>query len=234
MFNIVVIGTGGTGSCFLQKLARYCSVSAEKINVFVVDGDIVEEKNLVRQQFCECNVGQSKAAALVELAADNYGLEWTAVSEYLLHAEQLDDIFVNDVGNVKILVGCVDNHAARRIMEEWFSHQRNAIYIDSANDEFDGEVVVSVRADGLEISPMRSFFFSDVLTDDAPSVVELSCEQRNISSPQHQATNEMAGNIIFMIICEIIKRQIPTGMVVFNAENFSMRRLPFTKGKLVV
>lgn len=234
MFEVVVVGTGGTGSCFLQKLARYCSVSAEKMDVVVVDGDVVEEKNLKRQQFCECNVGQPKAAALVGLAADSYGLEWTAVPTYLLSAKQLEMIFNEKNGCVKVLVGCVDNHAARKVMEEWFSEQRNVIYIDSANDEFDGEVVVSVRADGMEVSPKRSFFFPDVLTDDAPSVVELSCEQRNLSSPQHQATNEMAGNIIFMVLCEIVKRSIPTGMIVFNAKEFSMRRLPFSDGKLVV
>lgn len=232
MFNVVVIGTGGTGSCFLQKLARFCSVSDEDIGVTVVDGDVVEKKNLRRQQFNDCNVGQYKAEALVDLAMDTYCLSWTAISEYLVKTDQLDQIF--NKSGVDVLVGCVDNHAARKIMEEWFETTGNGIYIDSANDEYDGEVVVSVRAGGCEISPKRSFYFPDVLTDDSPSVVEMSCEQRNISSPQHQATNELAGNIIFTILCEIFKHDIPTGMIVFNAKDFTMRRLAFSDGKLVV
>lgn len=233
MFNVVVVGTGGTGSCFLQKLARFCSVSDECIDVTVVDGDVVEQKNLIRQQFNDCNIGQYKAEALVGLAMDTYCLSWTAIPAYLVEVEQLKRIFCNKSG-VNVLVGCVDNHAARKVMEEWFDLEENVIYIDSANDEFDGEIVVSVKAGGCEISPRRSFYFPDVLTDNSPSVVEMSCEARNLSSPQHQATNELAGNIIFIVLCEILKREIPTGMIVFNAKDFTMRRLAFSDGKLVV
>lgn len=236
-YTILVVGAGGTGSCFLQKFARFqAALNYMNINVVVIDGDRVERKNLKRQNFFDDSIGKYKSENLVELAADSYGLEWGAINSYVLEINNIVDAFrsieIETCMNVKILIGCVDNHAARRVMESWFEQEKDCIYIDSANDEFDGEIIVSAKARGSIISPLRSFYFPDVLTDDSPSVVEESCEVRNQSSPQHQATNDLAGNIILSLISQILERNIPTGMIVFDSRKFSLRRFPFEEGGL--
>lgn len=240
-YSIVVVGCGGTGSAFLQKLARFQAASKEKVAVMLIDGDRVEKKNLKRQNFFNESIGRYKAEQLVELAADSYGVEWYCMNEYLLEESLLDKAFDalhknTSYGNgmqVDMLVGCVDNHIARQRMEEWFDKRKNCFYIDSANDEFDGEVVVSVKVEGVEISPRRSFYFPNVLTDDSPSVVEQSCEERNLSSPQHQCTNDLAGNVILSVVSQIFERSVPTGIVFFDAKEFVLKRMPFEDGKLV-
>ena len=231
-FNVIVVGCGGTGSAFLQKLARYQAASDANIIVTIIDGEKVERKNLKRQMFFEDSIGEFKAKELANLAADCYGEEWNYVPEYLLDTKLINKINSASTSyqRVDILVGCVDNHAARRVMESWFDSQNNCIYIDSANDEYDGEVVVAVKAGGMEISPRRSHYFKDVLTDDSPSVVEESCEVRNQSSPQHQCTNDLAANIVMSVVSQIFENKVCTGLILFNVKDLMIRRFPFESG----
>lgn len=236
LWNIVVVGCGGTGSAFLQKLARFQYSSDENIKVVIIDGDVVERKNLKRQNFFESNVNCSKAESIVQLAANSYGLEWNCINEYLIDKDQLDKAFnVNaNTSSVNVLVGCVDNHRARQVMEQWFSSINNGFYIDSANDEYDGEVVIGVKADKFEVSPSRAYYYPDVLTDDSPSVVELSCEARNLSSPQHQLVNDLAGNILMNVMCKIFKKEVPTGQIIFDCKDNTMKQLSYINGELKV
>ncbi len=234
IWNIVVVGSGGTGSAMLQKLARYQRNCIEDIRVCLIDGDEVEKKNLKRQNFFDDNIGQNKAEALAELASSSYGVVWDAYNQYITKVEQLNGVFERYANNssINILIGCVDNHRARQVMEGWFDLQENCIYIDSANDEHDGEIVIAIKTDGVEVSPRRSHYFPDVLTDDSPSVVEMSCEQRNISSPQHQLVNDLAGNIIMSIICNVFSRKIPTGMIIFDVFDYRIRHMSYVNGVL--
>jgi molybdopterin/thiamine biosynthesis adenylyltransferase len=238
IWKFVVVGCGGTGSAFLQKLARFQYSSNENIRVLIVDGDIVEKKNLKRQNFFECNINRSKAESLLLLASSSYGIEWSCVNEYLTDAAQIDDYFEslggNNVASVNILVGCVDNHRARQVMEQWFDKSNSCFYLDSANDEFDGEIVISIKSDHKEISPRRSYYYPEVLTDKSPSVTELSCEQRNISSPQHQLVNDLAGNILMSVVCRILRRDVPTGQILFDCNEYKVKHLSFIDGKVVI
>lgn len=238
IWKFVVVGCGGTGSAFLQKMARFQYSSDEDIRVLIVDGDIVERKNLKRQNFFENNINCSKAESLLLLASGSYGIEWSCVNEYLTDSTQIDEFFnsleSNNAVSVNILVGCVDNHRARQVMEEWFDRNNDCFYLDSANDEFDGEVVISIKSGHKEISPKRSYYYPDVLTDDSPSVTELSCEQRNTSSPQHQLVNDLAGNILMSVVCRILKKDVPTGQILFDCKEYKVKHLSFIDGKVVI
>ena len=67
LYNIYIIGAGGTGGYLAQDLARYIAVrTEEKYNFTIVDGDVVEEKNLIRQNFIENDIGKNKAKVLAE------------------------------------------------------------------------------------------------------------------------------------------------------------------------
>lgn len=73
--EIVVVGCGGTGSWLLPKLVKTIndgirkSIIRKDVKLILIDGDIVEEKNLVRQNFIEQDIGQNKA----EVMAFRYG-----------------------------------------------------------------------------------------------------------------------------------------------------------------
>lgn len=55
--DIVIVGCGGTGSHYIKELGRYLygnkCMKDNGIRIVLVDGDLVEEKNLVRQAFLQ-------------------------------------------------------------------------------------------------------------------------------------------------------------------------------------
>ena len=55
--KIVVIGAGGTGGYVIPHLYRLGYATNRDIRIVVCDGDVVERKNLVRQNFVEQDIG---------------------------------------------------------------------------------------------------------------------------------------------------------------------------------
>lgn len=96
MKHIYVIGAGGVGSWLTPAIC----LLAGKENVTVIDGDVLEKKNLNRQLFTEAEIGKTKAEAL----AKKYGCGH--LQTFYSHGQfSMDD-------NDWLLVG-VDNNPAR-------------------------------------------------------------------------------------------------------------------------
>lgn len=96
MKHIYILGAGGVGSFLTPAICMLVG----KENVTIVDGDLLEPKNLNRQLFSENDVGKSKAEAL----AEKYGCQ--GISSFYSHgAFSVDD-------NDWFLVG-VDNNPGR-------------------------------------------------------------------------------------------------------------------------
>ena len=184
----------------------------------MIDGDRVEEKNCIRQPFSSHDLMQYKADVLrAQLIRDYPELEHQIFSYpvYIDTVEQLDDC-VNffQVQNL-ILVGCVDNHRARQVMHQYYDRKETILYLDSANEFSVGEVVVSIKLKGVECSPLRSYYYPDVLTDQSPSASELSCGVVNQSSPQHQVTNVMAAHILITLLEDVVNKGVLHGGIVY-------------------
>ena len=64
--KIVVIGAGGTGGYVIPHLYRIAYASGRPCRIIIADGDIVEQKNLIRQNFAECDIGENKAQVMAE------------------------------------------------------------------------------------------------------------------------------------------------------------------------
>jgi len=176
--NILVVGCGGTGGHLIPNLARLIHVLNRSVSrrntwqekkLFLADGDIVEEKNLVRQHFISADVGRNKAEVLGERYAAAFGLEIGVIPRYLENLEDfsfLDQHKVNGDG-ADLVIGCVDNNASRKVLHEWFLSSLNSYYtrtrfwIDSGNEEKSGQVVCGHRpgeyryAYRLKFNPFR-------------------------------------------------------------------------------
>ena len=235
LVNIVVVGCGGTGGKVITELGRFLasfSASNVKCRLSLIDGDRVEAKNISRQPFSEMDIGVEKCLALQETLRECFSLETNAYPVYLDTAEQLDEIirtnesallkgydyYTYDVKKVTVIVGAVDNHRARQVLEEVYQNSPNCYYIDSAN-EFDvGEVAYGLRLLGNELSYSRAFYYPEVLTDKGKRASELSCAAVNVSSPQHIVTNMLAANIVLSALIQFIQSGKPrTGITYFNA-----------------
>ena len=80
--HIVMIGCGGTGGHIAPYLYRLLYSVFRPSTVILCDGDIVEKKNLVRQNFVACDLGRNKAEVLAERYSAAFGMECSYVPDY--------------------------------------------------------------------------------------------------------------------------------------------------------
>lgn len=219
-FIVMCVGVGGTGGNFIKEFTRYATYFHKEdvsIKIVLIDGDKVEKKNEERQPFIDDDIEQFKSVVLASALKDNFGYEEiTAYPMYIDEVSDLDKIyssmcrFLNyrteyERGmTIPILIGAVDNHRARQVMEEWFGKKDNIFYFDSANEYAVGELVLSARVNGELVAPPRSYYYPDVLTDASPSAKELSCGVVNVSSPQHLATNLFASVLLMSAVSNLL------------------------------
>ena len=123
--QIFLIGCGGTGSRLVPLLVQFiASITKNKSprgwldnpTIFIVDDDVVETKNLARQNFIAADVGKSKAAVLANRYGKAYGVNVVPV---IKRVEGSFSAFVKDVPgnpsfvNSMVIFG-VDTMKARR------------------------------------------------------------------------------------------------------------------------
>lgn len=140
--RIIQVGCGGTGSYIVPAICQYISTSIHKdtAEIILVDGDIVEQKNLVRQRFIAQDLGRNKAEVLAERYSSAFGVNIKSLAEYLdpeKHASVLSD----NNGAPTIVIGAVDNHNARLKIASIVSNlYGRAISIDTGNGMWNGQV----------------------------------------------------------------------------------------------
>lgn len=145
-YHIVLIGTGGTGGYVLRSLVRmiytYRSVTGDRYHLTICDGDTVEEKNLLRQDFIEADLYKKKVDVLAERFGYAYGLSITKRDQYVESLKDMDSLcgtlpmefWGNEYRPVwTILVACVDNNASRQLFHQYFHQVDNLVYIDAGN-----------------------------------------------------------------------------------------------------
>lgn len=228
-YKICVIGAGGTGGYFLKEFSRFISGRNLPISqLLIIDGDVVEEHNLTRQCFIRDDIGARKAAVLAEVLNDNFSLNWESYPSYLTSKEQLLQYFgCLPESTIPVILGCVDNHGCRLILEDVFRSLENCIYFDSGNEIESGEVVFSYKLKGTQLSPLRSEIFPDLLNGDTRNVTELSCEELNTILPQHIATNMLAGNILLSAAAGLLEKgTLKRGMSCFNSMEMTVEFIP--------
>ena len=81
--KIVLVGTGGTGGYIVPQLYRLLYALDRPIRVILCDGDLVEEKNLGRQNFIEADLGKNKAMVLAERYSNAFGIETSYIPQYV-------------------------------------------------------------------------------------------------------------------------------------------------------
>ena len=256
--KIVMLGAGGTGGHIAPHLYRLLYALDRPVRFIIVDGDIVEEKNLVRQNFTHADLGENKARVLAERYSSVFGLETEYIPSFIEDRDTLLGLvtpmvwkknayyvssseFVNGtlqtspnsmITELVILIGAVDNNRSRALCHSVFGEiKTNLVYIDSGNGEYTGQVVCGVRKSGRTIYKPVGGIYPDVLekTDKFPT--ELSCAEASVSAPQSMVANIMAASAVVNFVYNILALgTINVRYVNFSTNTINLKPAP-TKAK---
>ena len=236
------VGCGGTGSWLaphLVRLARFLRETRQmKAHLTFIDPDVVEMKNVFRQNFGEAEVGGYKA----ELLALRYAASWGQSIE--VHASPFDKGMVQlkyqDLG---VIVGCVDNAAARRAIadaldQETRLHGADGLprlwWLDAGNGTYTGQVLFGAARNARQLQYAFPYFpdqgfcvnlpapdlqHPDLLQtqpDESPTRETqdaLSCAERLLTGDQSPSINSMVANTAATYLWRIFAD--PKGLTTF-------------------
>lgn len=219
--NIHVIGAGGTGGYCVEYLARLLAGGEHKIHVY--DGDMVEIKNLKRQNFIKDDVDLNKAEVLCRRLSEQI----LDVPELIPHGEYLKDeeSFVAEIlmslepDESLIIVQAVDNVATRKLVNSIIfgrlvEARKLTVALDSGNDDQGGQVVLyangGVRNEepfgkmekGLLPTMLEVFPELNEVDDNNPGLV-MDCAENAESKPQAMMANVRNGELLAQIIIRL-------------------------------
>jgi len=157
--TIVLVGCGGTGGFLAEAVCRL--LIGRPARLFLVDPDRVEPHNVARQAFDRRDVGRFKAQVLAERLARRFGRE-VGYSVLPYDRELHTQVFGNADSRLNLLLGCVDNAAARRAIaatlddRPWrYGYAQPAMHVlwwlDCGNGRNSGQVLLGnvTRPEGL-------------------------------------------------------------------------------------
>lgn len=200
---IVQLGCGGNGGPILQSLVQMLSSSKIPHTYVIADPDDIELKNLKNQPFLEEEIGFKKADVLAERYGAAYNVNISSYSDqYIESAKSMVQLFNMDISHldgydsslrvVTIIIGAVDNHFTRGILNDTYSILKNVIYIDAGNESiiaptdwrtrprnrwteeerelydtsgWSGQVVCGVKLNGIEYQPAVATVHPEILMD---------------------------------------------------------------------
>lgn len=185
--HVFVIGLGGTGSHLIGPLTQLMRFHPEGTNEFtLIDGDVYENSNAVRQVIGEGNIGKNKARATAER------LESTTIRTVAQYIDKdkfmaLLDKTLPDKDESFLVIPCVDNHATRKAILEALdeSERKNYFWISPGNGYDKGMVVMHVKEDGETLTVHPSHKYADFADpDDAIPTGGDGCIDNVPSAPQ--------------------------------------------------
>lgn len=152
---ITLVGCGGTGSHLASGLAALMSdLVARDIEcaLTLIDGDVVEQKNVGRQLFARGDIGKPKAKVLAHRLMQSFGLpvlhRITPIDERDAH----DTFVASDDHTLNLVVGAVDNPAARAVIAQAVEKAKgNLWWLDCGNERHSGQVCIGNTADAQQM-----------------------------------------------------------------------------------
>ncbi|MBA3634367.1 MAG: ThiF family adenylyltransferase, partial [Acidobacteria bacterium] len=238
-----LVGAGGTGSFLAMNLARLAfelNGSGKRAEIVIVDPDCVETGNIPRSNFCFAEIGANKAETLAKRISGAWGIETGFVKEgfrpELLQSKN-DDWNTQSSNSNKLifLVGCVDNHLARREIhktlklynEQRYGDSRPRLWwIDGGNGRDTGQILIGNRLSGKEICeaaqkspilsllPAPSLQHPDLLRGSEKPVInrgqtgdEITCAERIRRGEQSLNVNQRVAVEMAEMLAELLLTQ---------------------------
>lgn len=179
--SIMVFGCGGTGGWLAPKLVKILNDAmnkrmADKFTVLFVDGDEIEEKNLIRQNFITQDIGKNKA----EVMAERYGIHfhdkidvgfidtylvdkyYDVPEEFATKFGRIEDVAMFQDRSPSLIINLIDNGKTRKLIHKFASSKavRGKVFnvLDVANNEYNGQLNLSSYGSGNPSAYLSQFY----------------------------------------------------------------------------
>ena len=181
--TIYVVGCGGNGSHVAPHLARMTK-DMQNVDLIFIDGDTVENKNIVRQHFTESDIGQHKA----EVLATRY----SALNPRTSHINTMFQTHMLEPSRHNVIVSCVDNFLTRAKIEAYFKTTTGMLWVDLGNEKTNGQVILSSSFNEGDMFNLPTIFeLFPALRPPLTAVTQVteSCADVAVSAPQSGFVN---------------------------------------------
>lgn len=258
--RFIVVGAGGTGSFVIPAIARLVFELKQQQNkpveLLIVDPDLVEAGNIPRSNFCAAEVGRFKAQTLAERITLAWGMETAFLCEPFDHEKHVRQ-FARDYRSLTVIIGCVDNHFARRDFHKALDQYKangssdapNLWWIDAGNGKSSGQVAIGSTTKRIKPEqyfagtsicrslPAPSLIHPDLLEAEQATTVRLperlSCADRIRLGEQSLNINQrVAVEIAEMLTAMFLTRTLKRFASYFDLESGTSRSLYCTPDQI--
>lgn len=250
--QLIQVGCGGIGGQLAPstaRIARECQCHFEEVTVSFFDGDVIEDKNIRRQHFCEAEIGHNKAEALAYRLNMAWGME---IRAYPTHFKGYLNRAFGEPDTLTILIGCVDNAAARRALHEVISRQQPgeenpSWWLDGGCLRTQGQILLgntkssTALASGLALPgictalPSPAWLHPELLkarADEQPRH-RRSCADDAVTDPQSLTINMVvAAQMADYLLRLLITKDLCRFATYVDMDSGSMRSLSITASQL--
>lgn len=250
--SIVLIGAGGTGSRLMPMMAqlvRTCikqhnsNAWLDKLPIYVIDGDTVEEKNLLRQNFITKDIGQPKASVVASRYGNAFGIDIFPSIEFIKDDKSEIKFLSLPTGqtnfsfNNSVVIMAVDSAEARRLIlrklvnknHQSLTYASKCFIIDAGNEDAFGQVKFFTMNPALvssliDINIPNQFPVEEKVSFiplDANYYLNLGSSKQELSCadlPQTLAINAMMATLI----CTVLQNFLYLKPMTFDGIRFSM------------
>ena len=249
--RILQVGCGGTGSALalaLGGLAYHAQQKGIRVELTLVDHDVIEPGNVGRQSFAAASALVTAVPKCVDLAARlnaAYGLDVAAWPQRYSHS--LGERWLSGGAErrqqVHLLIDCVDNTAARQEMARTVkAHDGSLWLLSCGNERVNGQVLLgntgrpeTIRLDklGLCTGLPYPYLQEPGLLDEAGEETAVSCAEMAEQEAQSLMVNRLAATVAGHLVTEmVLKRQVTQMGCYFSLEPLAMRGVPVTASSL--
>ena len=206
-------------------------------SVRFIDPDVVEEHNIGRQLFSYGDLGANKAQVLAKRFNAALGLNIAAIDQPV-DAERHFEGYGS-----RLLIGCVDNHLARRELAKV-----NGLWLDCGNHTNAGQIVLGNTGnrdqmlrnldggDGrYRYLPNAALLFPALLEPEPEPTadVELSCAELALRGDQALFINDLMAAVASQYVYKLLHRQpVATFVSFIDGDSLSVRSLPICRNEL--
>lgn len=218
--RIVIVGAGGTGGYIIPNIARMASDLSRMgydLDIHIFDPDIVEEKNISRQNFSIFDIGKHKAQVLAERYSSMFEIPIT------YHNEKFEATG-SSLTDRTLVIDSIDNKVGRVNIAN-MKPKGNFFWLSCGNTKKDGQVSLSFpRQYNVEndknITKLFPQDYSEEALDEESKILErLSCADNVVVEPQTLAVNFMGANIVTQMVYSLLfSRSIYYDFVMFDTQ----------------